>query len=398
MSVALFMATVIPGFPLTVILNTLLLFLLQINDLIASVGFVHASRTGTIADVTIFASPFRLTGAIIVAYFVNAMTVLAWIVSAFVASILFTSFTRRSGRAPASKVCSVIAIDAGSSISARRAIAWCSSKLAIVPKVSHRASTMMSTFLVGANSAILTRIALAKVSPGLTIAAHPSGTTNTVVIVDQLDALLCAQRGTGIGQALVDITFASGTDITGGTFTFVSTNFIDAGSAMMASSLETVVDVDFAKNTNGAMRTGTFEIVDEVIADTIILTRVREAVVDVVFAILALETFRTFALVGTDEIATCGSILARIGLAFVDFFLTIASLVALGTNTLVAVSNVSTVASILAELLCTGKSRVNGSGFARHLSHIAEFSSPSSLTLALERSTSLQTTGSIFAR
>ena len=256
----------------------------------------------------------------------------------------------------------------------------------------------MRSLLVGTNSAILARISLAKVSSGLAITAHPSGSTDTIVVIDQLNTLLCSQRGAGIRQALVHISLASGSDITRRTFTFVSANFVNASASVMTCSLKALVNVDFAEVAHGPMRTSTLEVVDQVVTDPIILAAVGEAVIDVVFAILALEAFGAVALVGGNEVSAGCSVLTRVGPAFVNFILTIAPLIALSTNTLVAASNVSTVASILAELLSTGESRIDGCSLTRHLSDITKFSRPTGLALALEGGASLQTTGSVLAR
>ena len=398
MGVAFFVATVIAGFALAFVFDTLLLFLVQINDLVSAIGFVYASGTSTVADVTVLTPPFRLARTIVVAHFVNTMAfVLARVVGTLVASVLLTSFARCSGGAAASEICSIIAVYTGPSVATRRAIARRPRKLTIVSKVSWCTGTMMRSLLVGANSAILARISLAKVSSGLTITAHPSWTTDTVVVVDQLNTLLCSQRGARIGQALVDISLASGSDIARRTLTFVSANFVNASTSMMTCSFKALVDVDFAKDANGPMRTSTLEVVDQVVTDAVILTGVGEAVVDVIFAILALEAFGAVALVGANEVSAGCSILTRIGPAFINLLLTIAPLITFGTNTLVTVSNVSAVASILAKLLGAGESRIDGRSLARYLSDIAKLPRPTGLALTLEGGASLETTGTVLA-
>ena len=117
MGVALFVATIIAGFAVAFVFDTLLFFLVRIVVYVSAVGFVNASGTGTVANVTVLTTPFRLARAIVVTHFVNAMTfVLARIISTFVTSVLLTSFACCSGRAAASKVCSIIAVHAGPSV------------------------------------------------------------------------------------------------------------------------------------------------------------------------------------------------------------------------------------------------------------------------------------------
>jgi len=253
--------------------------------------------------------------------------------------------------------------------------------------------------LVGANASVLARISLAKVSSRFTVATHPSGTANAVVVVDELDTLLCSQRRARIGKTFVDISLTSGANVSGWTFTFVSTDFIDTNSSMMAGPIKTLVDVDFAKDANGSMGTSAFEIVDQIVADSIVLARVGQAVIDVVLTVLALKSWRAVTLVSANEISTSSSILTGIRLALIDFLLAVAALVAISAHTLVlAISNITTVTSVSAKLLRARESRINGGGLAGHLPHIAKLSSPTCLAIALEGGTSLNTTGAIFTR
>lgn len=171
---------------------------------------------------------------------------------------------------------------------------------------------MMRAFLVAAYASILARITLAKVFLGLTSTSHPTRLTYAVVVIDQLDAFLRAIGRTGIGQAFVNVSFATRTDKARKTLTIVTTNFVDTGSPVMTGPFKTFIDVDFAEQAHRSMRTGAFEIVHQIVADAIVLTRIAIAVVDVEVTILALVAFGAEAFVVANEIFARGSVLAGI--------------------------------------------------------------------------------------
>lgn len=252
--------------------------------------------------------------------------------------------------------------------------------------------------MVRANAAVLARVFLTKVSLCLADAAHPAGFAHAVVVVHQLDAFLGAQRRARVGKAFVDISFAPWPHKSRRAFAVISTNSVDASSTVMTSSFEAVVNVDFAKEASSTMRTSTLEVIHEVMANAVVLAWIGLAIVDVELAILALVTLGAQALVRPNEVFASGSILARIAGAFVDLVLTVAAIIAFGANALMTIAHIAASSSVLAKLVNARQSTEHGGRVARHFSHIANFSRPSSLTLALESRASLDASASIFAR
>lgn len=75
-------------------------------------------------------------------------------------------------------------------------------------------------------------------------ATHVTRSTVAVEVVDQLNAVLRPIRWTWIGQALIDISLATRTHEPGWTFTFESSNFINACAIIMTRGRRTVVNID----------------------------------------------------------------------------------------------------------------------------------------------------------
>ncbi len=222
--VALLVAPVVARLGLAQVVLALLPLGINVDNLVAAVGLVDAPGAGLVLDVAIFASPSSLAGAVVVPDSVDALAViLARIIGALIPGVLFTSLARCSSWTNASKLGSVTTVDASSTIATRRAIATCSGKLAIGSDESWWARAVMRAILVGANSAILTRIALAKVAFGLAVATHPAVFTNTVVVVHELDAFLCAKGRAWVRQTLIDVSFASWSNISSRTFAVIAT-------------------------------------------------------------------------------------------------------------------------------------------------------------------------------
>lgn len=78
--------------------------------------------------------------------------------------------------------------------------------------------------------------------------------TAAVEIVNQLHTVLRAKRRAWIGQAFVDISFASRPHKTGWTFTLESANLVDARTVIVAGIRGTVVDVDITNFTQGSLK------------------------------------------------------------------------------------------------------------------------------------------------
>jgi len=144
MGVTFFIAPIISCFLVAFIVYTFLLFHVEVDNLVAAIRFVDAAGTCTVVDVTIFAPPLRLAGAVVVSNSVDAVTfVLARIIRAFVTSVLFASFASSSSRTATTEVFAVVAVDAGPPIAARGAVAWSTRELAIGTEVAWLTSTMV---------------------------------------------------------------------------------------------------------------------------------------------------------------------------------------------------------------------------------------------------------------
>lgn len=73
---------------------------------------------------------------------------------------------------------------------------------------------------------------------------------NAPEIVHQLYAIRGSEIAARIGQALVNIAFASGADESGRAFAFVSADLIDAGSVIVASAAFAIVFVYLAQHSH----------------------------------------------------------------------------------------------------------------------------------------------------
>lgn len=348
--VALLVAPVVSRLGLAPIGHTLLPLLIDIDELVASIGPVDPARTRLVRYVAVFASPLGLAGTVVVAHPVDALPMVTGVVGALIPRVLFTGRTRGACRTQTGKVGSVPAVNASTSIPAGRTVTTISSELAVGPTEAGRAATIVAALPVGADAPVLARTALAKVPLGLAMPAHPSRFAHAVVVVDQLDALLAAQCVTGIGQALVHIAFTSGPDKARPALAIIPADFVNAGAAVVAGTLEALIDVDLTQESHGAMRTCAAKVVDEVVTYAAIAARVGFAVVNVVLAVFALVAFGALTLVRADEVFASSPVLARVRSALVHLLLAIASVVSIGTVTLVAVPHVPAVATIGTQL------------------------------------------------
>lgn len=393
-SVALFVTDVVAGLGVTQVFFAGPLLGVDVDDVL-TVGLVDSSGRRLVEDIAVFASPFPLARTNIVTDFVDALSVLAGIVVAFVPRVLFAVLPGGAQGTLAGVVRSVVLTSAA--VLTRRAVANSTGVFAVLSVVSRRANANMPTFTVGTNTAVLAGIVLTKVSLGLTVATHPARLAVALIVVDQLDAVLGSEDRTRIGQAFIDVAFASGSDEARLALTFVPADFVDTAAAVMTSPFEALIDIDLAEETHGAVRAGTLEVVDQIMANTVVLAGIGIAVIDVVLAVLALESDGTLTTVGADEIFAAAPVLARVRVAFVDLVLAVAPVVSVRANALVAVAEVATVSSILAEIF-NCYSPLPGSDRARDLLDVADLSGPSVQTFALKAGSSLFASGSVFTR
>lgn len=115
----------------------------------------------------------------------------------------------------------------------------------------------------------------------------PSATL-AAIVVGQLDAAVRPSGVTGVGQALVDVSFTSLPNVARGTYAVVSSNSINTFSFVEALGLfghkvdewVAVVNVDFAVNTLGSPGTGAFVGIDQVNAGAPVLAWLGEAFID----------------------------------------------------------------------------------------------------------------------
>lgn len=164
---------------------------------------------------------------------------------------------------------------------------------------------------------------MAEVPLGLTVATLPARSAVALVVVGQLDALLGAHRGTGVGQTFVDISLATGPDETSSAPALVPSNLVHTGAPVVTSSFEALIDIDLTEKTHGAVGTGTPEVIDQVVTDAIVLAGLGVAIINIELAVLALETRGTDALVGSDEVFAGGSIPAGLGQTLIDLILAV---------------------------------------------------------------------------
>lgn len=115
-----------------------------------------------------------------------------------------------------------------------------------------------------------------------------SSATLAAIVVGQLDAAVSASGVTGVGQALVDISFTSLSNITRGAKAVVASDSIHTLSFVKALGLfghkvnewGAVVNVDFTVNSLGSPGTRAFVGIDQVNAGAPILAWLGEAFID----------------------------------------------------------------------------------------------------------------------
>lgn len=97
-----------------------------------------------------------------------------------------------------------------------------------------------------ADASVLARGVGAEVDFGVTMSPHVAGFAIAMVVVDELNAVLCPGIGARIGQAFIDVAFASRANESWRAFTLEAADFVDACAVVMARVLLTIVDVNFA--------------------------------------------------------------------------------------------------------------------------------------------------------
>jgi hypothetical protein len=393
-SVALFVASVVALLFVAAIVDALLKLFLVVDNLVEAVGQVYSSGRSLVRNFAVLSSPFGLARTIVVADSVNAMSVLAGIVGALISGVLLAGFASCSGRAEALKVRALI--DAGAAIETGLVFTAAAQELAVQAAVAGGAGAHVAVFARGAYAAILTGAVLTEVSLCLTVSSHEAVFANAVVVVDQLDALLGAAGRAGVGQALVDISFTSGSDKAWSTFAFVASDFVNTGSSVMAGSFETLVNIDLTEYSKGSVRTRAPEVIHQIVTGSTVLTGVSFTVVDVEFAVAPLVAFGTGALVGANQIFAGGAVLTGIGQAFVDLTLAVAAVIPVSADALVAAAGVSAESSVLTKSVRRHMLH-SGGAFARHATNVTDLAGPVLQTVTVEGGSSLRTPSSIFA-
>lgn len=253
----------------------------------------------------------------------------------------------------------------------------------------------MAGFFRCANTSVLTRRTVAEVNLDLAVPSHVSWFAVTVVVIDQLDAILSAGCSARIGQALVDVTLAPRTDETWWTLAFEASDLIDAGTIVVAGICHAVVRVYLTNVAESSWRARTAKVIYEIMTGSPVLARIQATIVDVELAVLSLEALGTITLVRSNQVSASGAILTRSRVAFVDFGLAVASGVAFIAHATVAVADVF--ASTIVTQPSLGYSFSQSCVLARNHLDIADLASPARSALALVLVAMLDASGLVFA-
>lgn len=170
----------------------------------------------------------------------------------------------------------------------------------------------MARASVSADSSILTRILLAEIPLDLTVPSHPSRLAVTFVVINQLHAVASSFAVTRVGQAFIDVSFASLSGKSRNALAFVSSYFVETMTPMMTSSFVAFIEILLAQLSDSSRRAGAGEIVDKIIAGSSISARIRSTIVDIVFALSSLESWRTGTAEVSLQIVACCAVVAGI--------------------------------------------------------------------------------------
>lgn len=252
---------------------------------------------------------------------------------------------------------------------------------------------------------VTTRSAFTAIKYSVTVLACVSSATLAAIVVGELDAAVCASRVTGVGQALIDISFTALPHISRGAYAVIAPDSIHTFSFVETLGLFSyrvgkwvaVINVDLTMNTLGSPGTGAFVGIDQVNAGAPVLAWLGETFIDLIRAVGPHKAWHALACVSTQKVSAGGSILARVWITFIHLLLTITPRVSHLAVAVVNISCIETLARVSAQL-----GNINPSLFGSHLTgntwDITVKSTPACLTLATIGSAPLPAGSSIFAR
>ena len=258
-SVTFFVTPVVTRLFLAFVLNALLFLALEVQ--VVGVHYVLAGDTVSAAeyaaavvrvvDLAILAGPLDRAIAGIVSHQILAhcLRLLTRIAQTLIARVNLAVGSRSAGWTMATVTHARVGNAAGTTILARFSVAVRTGELAVVAVVVGGADAGVSSFLSCADATVLTGRTVAEIDLDLAVAAHVTRLTVAVVVVHKLHAVLGARSSAWVGEALVNVTFASWPDETGQTLALEAADFVHTGAVVVAGVDHAVVHVDVADDT-----------------------------------------------------------------------------------------------------------------------------------------------------
>lgn len=389
-SVALLITVMVAGFFLAAVLDALLALTLQIDIICADdLGHVriwpaeHASPVIRIVDLAILTCPlgWAVTGVVANQVLADGVGLLARVTRALVPCVHLAVSPGGARRTIAHVTHHGIGDATRAAVRARLGVAVRAGEFAVTTVEIRRAHTCVARLFSSTYSAILARRTVTKVHFHFTMATHITRFTVTVIVINQLHTILGTSQRARIREALIDVTFASGSDEPRWAIAFEAADLVGAAAVVVARTNHAVVDVDLAYEAESARWARATEVHDHIMTSAAVLTRIRCTVVDVELTVLSLKAYRALALVRADEVPTGRAVLTRRRIALVDLLLAVRAGITLDAVATVTIADV--LAGAVVAKVFLRHAFPYGGVLARDHLHVAHLAGPAGRAVTL---------------